>query len=307
MSEFSLSVPVALFIFNRPLLTARVFDAIVQAKPRKLFIIADGPRDGRDDDRTNCVLARKVVERIDWECDVCTDFSDINMGCRQRVSSGLNWVFDNVEEAIILEDDCVPHQTFFRFCQEMLGRYRNDQQVMQVCGSNLLGGWRCEGNESYFFSKYGPIWGWATWLRAWKLYDVEMKRWPEVKQAESYYEFCESAQERNLRVKMFDAVYGGKLDTWDHQWTFAKLTNGGLNVVPHVNLVTNAGFGPDSTNTKSRSVVADLPVEPILFPLRHPATIARNVACDKRYSDLYVHGGLLSRLKRLISSIRCPG
>ncbi len=172
--------PVAFLIFNRPELTRKVFATIAQAKPSKLLVVADGPRADVPDDREKCSEARAIIGRIDWDCEVLTNYSSANMGCRARISTGLEWVFTNVEEAIILEDDCIPHPTFFRFCKELLTRYRDDQRVMMISGDNFQMG-RNRTPYSYYFSRFFHCWGWATWRRAWRHYDIDMELWPSLR------------------------------------------------------------------------------------------------------------------------------
>ena len=172
----NLTKPVVLIIFNRPKLTEVVFQAIREAKPPKLFLVADGPRPNRPDDIPRCAAARKVVEKVDWDCEVLRNYADENMGCGCRPASGITWVFSQVEEAIILEDDCVPSPSFFPFCQELLDRYRTDERVMHIGGMNWQSGHR-RSPFSYFFSKYPQCWGWATWRRAWAHYDFTMRYW----------------------------------------------------------------------------------------------------------------------------------
>ena len=179
-----LNTPVALSVFNRPDTTEAVVEAIARAKPRQLFVFADGA--GSEEEAVECEHARRVAERVDWDCDARFLYSDVNMGARQRYSSGVDWVLGKVEEAIILDDDCVPHPDFFQFCEAMLDRYRDDDRVMMVCGTNYLEQWEAS-RQSYHFSYFGSVWGWATWKAAWSAYDVDMKGWgePENQRAHS--------------------------------------------------------------------------------------------------------------------------
>ncbi len=176
MSDWQLTTPVAFIIFKRPDTTRKVFEEIRRAKPPKLLVIADGPRPNIVGEAEKCAAARAIIDSVDWECEVLKNYSDENLGCKQRVSSGLDWVFDNVEEAIILEDDCLPHPTFFRFCEELLEKYRGDERIMTIGGTNLLKNWKSD-IQSYHCSNYFNCWGWATWKRVWKHYDVDMKLW----------------------------------------------------------------------------------------------------------------------------------
>src|SRR3954453_1153033 len=165
-----LETAVALLLFRRPEETARVFERIREARPRKLFLVADGPRPGNEEDAQGCEQARAVVERVDWPCDVVRDFADENLGLKKRIPRGLHRVFGEAPEAIILEDDCLPHPSFFRYCAELLERYRDDERVMMISGDNFQGG-RRRTPDSYYFSRYVHSWGWATWRRAWQHFD----------------------------------------------------------------------------------------------------------------------------------------
>lgn len=280
MSQWQLKTPVAFFIFNRPDTTARVFEAIRRAAPARLLIVADGPRPERVGEAERCAAAREVVSRVDWPCEVSTDFSDENLGCRRRVTSGLDWVFRSVEEAIILEDDCLPEQSFFRFCQELLERYRSEERIMMISGDNFLSG---EGTrrDSYYFSRYPHIWGWATWRRSWERYDPDMKLWPQVR-GEGWLEklFPQKRRARFWR-EAFDAVHSGGLDTWDHQFAFSCMVHDALCVMPSVNLVSNLGFRADATHTRGKSRFSALPTQAMCFPLRHPSHLGRDESADR--------------------------
>ncbi len=272
---------VAFLIFNRPNETARVFAQIRDAKPPQLLLIADGARN--DGERANCDATRSLVlDQIDWRCEVRTNFSDVNLGCKKRVSSGIDWVFEQVEEAIILEDDCLPDASFFSYCDELLERYRDEPRVMQIGGVNFQFGQRPTAH-SYYFSAINQIWGWASWRRAWRPhYDVTMKRWAEVRQTRLVEELLGDDIARRVRFG-FDNIYSGKTDSWDNQWTLAVWLAGGLTALPGVNLVSNIGFGPGATHTKkTTSAVANLPTEPLTFPLSHPRDIQRDREADDR-------------------------
>jgi hypothetical protein len=180
-----METPIAFFIFNRPHLTQKVFDAIRQAQPKILLVVADGSRFDRADETELCAQTRAVIKQVDWDCQVLTNFSETNLGCKRRVSSGLNWVFETVEEAIILEDDCLPHPTFFPFCETLLDYYRHDSRIMNISGENFQFG-RQRTQDSYYFSRYNHCWGWASWRRAWNNYDVEMQLWSVIKEGTGF-------------------------------------------------------------------------------------------------------------------------
>ena len=278
-SQWQLQTPVAFFIFNRPDTTARVFDSIRRAAPSRLLVVADGPRAERGDDAQKCAAARDIVAKVDWPCEVSTDFSEANLGCRRRLSTGLDWVFGSVEEAIILEDDCLPDQSFFHFCEELLEKYRDDRRIMMISGDNYQFG-RKRTLDSYYFSRYPHIWGWACWRRSWELYDVEMNRWPQVRDG-GWLEDCFSRPGlARYWKRIFEAVYRGEIDTWDYQLTFSCLANHALCIMPAVNLVSNIGFGADAAHTREKCRLAEMATEAISFPLQHPPHLFRDASSD---------------------------
>ena len=284
MSEFQLKTPVAFIIFNRPDTTERVFAEIAKAKPPILLLVSDGPRANRHGEAEKVAATRAIIQLVDWECEVLTNFSDVNLGCKKRVSSGIDWVFEQVAEAIILEDDCLPDQTFFRYCEEMLGRYRHDQRIGMISGDNFQFG-RRYGGHSYYFSKYVHIWGWATWRDRWVgSYDVTMAKWPRVRDEGGMADMVGDMRETVYWSKIFERAYGGGIDTWDYQWVFANWVNGRLSIVPAVNLISNIGFGLNATHTTGASELENLQITPIKFPLSHPIGVFKSLQAD-RFSE----------------------
>lgn len=296
----SLSTPIAFLIFNRPDLTERVFRAIAQARPRRLLVVADGPRGDRLGEAERCAAARAVIGRVDWPCEVQTNYADTNLGCRRRVAGGLDWVFSQVEEAIVLEDDCLPHASFFPFCEQLLQRYRDDRRVMHIGGNNFQEGHR-RSADSYFFSKHNHIWGWATWRRAWAHYDLALATWPQLKQAGTASFLFDSPEEERYWTAIFDRMHAGAIDTWDYAWTYACWVQGGLAVYPSVNLVSNIGFRPDATHTTGTSARANLPVGE-LRALKHPPVVVRHREADE-FTNRRVFGIAGSRRQRLAAAI----
>lgn len=303
INNSGLATPVALFVFNRPSTTEVVFEAIAAQRPNVLLLIADGPRPTRIGEAEQCARVRQIVTRVNWQCDVRTNFAAKNLGCRLRMASGLDWVFSEVERAIILEDDCVPDPSFFRFCEELLERYANDTRVMQLSGFNRLGTTGDRG-ASYLYSKFGPIWGWATWRRAWQSYDVQMKSWPAVR-TDTHLALYDSRRERRWRLSVFDKTYRNEIDTWDYQWAFAKMINSGLSVIPHRSLVANIGFGPDATHT-TEVREAPMPIFEMPFPLIHPQCIVRDHAFDAAYLRT-VLPSIRARVSHRISRVASVG
>jgi hypothetical protein len=298
----SLSTPVAFIIFNRPDTTERVFEAIRQAKPLKLLVVADGPRTDRPGEVEKCVATRAVIDRVDWECEVLTNYSDINLGCKRRVSSGIDWVFSVVEEAIILEDDCLPAASFFQFCQTLLEKYRHDNRIMHIDGTNLQFG-QTRTPYSYYFSKYSGIWGWASWRRAWQNYDVGLKSWEEFKISQAIESVHINPYEQKYWSEILDRVYQGKIDTWDYQWNYACWSQGGLAAVPEVNLITNIGFRPDATHTHHDSHLAALPLSEI-SQIEHPRFVIAHREADKYIFDIAMGGKEMAEADSLYGKVR---
>ena len=300
---FRLTTAVALLIFNRPQTTRRVFDVIRQVRPRRLLVVADGPRPGRAGEAELCRAARSIIDSVDWDCEVLRNFSDSNLGCRRRVATGLAWVFDSVEEAIVLEDDCVPHPTFFPFCQELLERYRSDVRVMAISGDNFQLG-RPRTRHSYYFSRYNHIWGWASWRRAWHHYDPDLTLWPEIRDERLLEDILEDPAAVAYWTRAFEAAYTGTIDSWDYHWTLTCWIRSGLTVLPSVNLVSNIGFDQNATHTVHDSRFAELPAEPMNFPLRHPPFVVRSARADSltqktMFSPPDLTTRILNRLRRL--------
>jgi hypothetical protein len=310
LDYFTLRTPVAFLIFNRPETTARVFAEIARARPPKLLVVADGPRAARPAEAEACRATRAVVERVDWDCEVLTNYADENLGCRRRVSTGLEWIFREVEEAIILEDDCLPHPSFFPFCEELLERYRADERVMMISGDNFQRG-RRRTSFSYYFSRYTHIWGWASWRRAWQHYDLEIKHW-EALRRETLWLRDILGDETAARYwqTIFDQVFDGHATTWDYQWLFACWAQNGLSITPEINLISNIGFGANSTHTATPDeTVANLPAGEMLFPLRHPPFVVRAREADDFESEFVFKCGAgdqdwIARARRKLSAMR---
>jgi len=308
VSDWQLETPVVFIVFNRPDVTARVFEQIARARPPRLLVIADGPRPDRPGEAERCAATRAIATRVDWDCELLTNFADTNMGCGRRVSSGLDWAFEQAEELIVLEDDCVPDPAFFRFCQDLLRRYRDDKRVMMIGGTNVLSEWKAD-RQSYHFSYPGGVWGWASWRRAWRHYDFEMSRWrdPEIQAriADLLVDPLQIAHTREAFDRMCHRP--GTLDTWDYQWNFARFVQGGLAIVPAVNLVSNLGFTPEATHTKWEiDGVSGLATGALDFPLKDPGAVVVDRAFDARTLRHMLrrpplHRLVLRRLRRLLA------
>ncbi|KLO37892.1 methyltransferase type 11 [Mycobacterium nebraskense] len=244
------------------------------------MVVADGPRANRPEEAEKCAAARAVIEGVDWDCDVQTNFSETNLGCRLRVYSGISWAFELVDKAIIIEDDCIPSASFFPYCAELLDRYENDERVMMVSGDNHLFG-RAETADSYYFSRYAHLWGWATWRRAWAKYDINMTHWPEIRDRGLFDHYFRKMSERFYWESVLQCAYDGKVDTWDFQWVYSIWANSGLCVAPARNLVRNIGFHPGATHTIKDTVYSSLSAEELDLPLTHPATVLASYDKDE--------------------------
>ncbi len=299
-----LTTPVAFIIFNRPDTTARVFEAIRQAKPPKLLVVADGPRENRPGEAEKCAATRAVIDQVDWGCEVLKNYSETNLGCKRRVSSGIDWVFQTVDEAIIVEDDCLPQPEFFSYCDELLERYRQDTRVMHIAGSNF-GITGKNPQESYYFSRRTHIWGWATWRRAWQHYDVNMRLWPELKQQNRLIEIVGNKPEADKKTEIFDKVYGGAVDTWDYQWHFTCLWNGNFTIIPNTNMVENIGFHQDASThtTAPPGDFGDMKVEKLQFPLIHPQFFIREDEADTLYFNKMHNPTVITKIKKRINKL----
>ena len=245
-----MDTPVLLIAWRRPQTLRQLINAIRPIAPTRLFVACDGPNPNRPGEAEKVAATRDLIEQeIDWPCQIEKLYSDVNQGCRLGVSRAITWFFERVEEGIILEDDCVPDQDFFSYCQTLLERYRFDTRVWCISGNNFQDGiWR--GDASYYFSHYNHCWGWASWRRCWQHYDVDIKEWPKLKRSSFLKTIFPNYSERLYWSRIWDGIYfNSSPDTWDYQWTFICLVNGGLTALPNKNLVNNIGFGPDATHT----------------------------------------------------------
>lgn len=300
-----LHTPILLLIYNRPDTTSQVFAAIRAAQPERFYLAADGPRKDRPQDASLCESTRVAAEGIDWPCEVATLFRERNLGCKVAVSSAIDWFFGQVEEGIILEDDCLPHRDFFLYCENLLTRYRHDDRVMHIGGANFQFGMR-HSNETYYFSRYPHIWGWASWRRAWRLYDVEMKEWTKEAVKSNVLALFGNRMEKRFWESAWDGVCNGKINTWDFQWAFACLVHNGLAVIPNGNLVSNIGFGEASTHTRKKNRVSSIPLSGLEFPLIHPTVLFPDVQADANTSRLFFRYPRfprrgMNRLRRLLA------
>lgn len=279
--------PILFMVFNRPDKTRRVFEQIRAINPKYLYIAADGRRENKENELQKCEEVKTIVSNIDWDCEAKFLFRSENLGCSKAVISAIDWFFKNEESGIILEDDCYPDLSFFPYCNDLLTKYNEDSRVMIISGSNL--GMKF-GNSSYYFSKYGQIWGWATWRRAWEKFEktVDLNH-HDIK--------FNSLHEKNYWQKNFSKII------WDVQWAvYSVWKNNGIAILPNENLISNIGFGPDATNyTDKNSINAEIKTNPIIFPLIHPDNITVSTDFD---NEIFNRSYFVPLYKRIICGIR---
>jgi len=281
MKSNKLTTPVLFLVFNRPDSTKLVFNAIRDAKPTTLYVAADGPRKNYQEEIEKCLAVRAIATNVDWECEVRTLFRDGNLGCGKGVSSAITWFFEHESEGIILEDDCLPAPEFFPFCTDLLAKYRDDKRIMQIGGDNVLSEHRRDPEYSYFFSNHNAIWGWATWKRAWDLYDYKMNQYENISRKGYFDDHFNTVYEADYFTWVFKRTFVHPHITWDYQWEFVRRINSGLTIVPQKNLVTNIGFGEEATNTTgSGEISGNLKLESMDFPLRHPEFVMADTKAD---------------------------
>jgi hypothetical protein len=306
--------PVLLLAFNRPDTTRIVIDALRAAKPARVFLAVDGPRDGKDGEPAAIAAVQALAGALDWGCEVRTLFRERNLGCKLAVSQAISWFFSEVESGIILEDDCVAHPSFFRFAAELLERYRDDQRIMMISGDNFQKGRRRTG-YSYYFSRYTHIWGWATWRRAWQRYDHRMAAWPELRDGGWLMDILGERSAVEWWTRIFDDTHGERNTSWAFRWMFSAWSTSGLTILPNVNLVSNIGYGENATHTlQFDPSMANLGRDEMVFPLKHPPYLIRDARADAysqrhQFSFSFSRPGFLQRAvqraRRLL--LRIPG
>lgn len=276
-----LKTPILLLIFNRPESTQLVFDAIRKSRPQRLFVKADGPRAHKPGEAELCAQARDIVRQVDWECDANYSFEEANAGCRSTVCNGIDWFFRNVDDGIILEDDCLPTQSFFWFCQELLARYRDDKRIMQISGNNYLMGGKRHA-ESYYFSKLADISGWATWRRAWSLFDLKMPGFPEFEANDGMMKYLGHRRCARWLMSYLRDAHRNPKGIWSPAWVYAMARNEGLVIVPNVNLVDHLGYGKNDSTFSSGGTwdIYNSVVKEDLAMMIHPSSVVRDVEAD---------------------------
>ena len=298
--------PILFIVFNRIEPAKRVFERIKKIQPKHLFIAMDGPRKDVPGEAEKCKEVRDwVLSQIDWDCELKTLIREENLGCGKGPAEAISWFFDQVEMGIILEDDCLPNDSFFKFMEELLIRYKDDNRIMQISGTNRLGKYQYQdSDQSYYFANYASEWGWGTWKRAWNLYDFEISAWEDKNVKKIIRQLFDKPTYFKFISRILDKTFKNpKVSWWDYQWGFTKEINSGLSVVPAKNLVSNIGFGTDATHTFNvYSKFNNLPSEEIRFPLNHPKYIALDKDFEQKIMD--AHFSFSIRVFNFIGKIR---
>jgi uncharacterized protein (UPF0128 family) len=272
--------PVLFIIYNRPDLAKLVFAEIKKVKPEKLYLAADGPSAKRTNDIILCNNARAIINEVDWNCEVKTLFRDDNAGCKVAVSSAISWFFENEEMGIILEDDCVPDNSFFYFCDTLLAKYKTDTRIRLISGCNLQNG-HIHGDASYYFSNLSHVWGWASWRRVWKEYKVDLSHLELTKVRHLLENIFNEQLVTESWVQIISDLQQNKIDTWDYQFALLNLLNNGLSVIPNMNLIKNIGFRADATHTnESNNKYANLPTNEMIN-ITHPLFMTAEKKADQ--------------------------
>jgi len=301
-----MNTPILLIIFNRPETTKKVFEIIRQARPEKLFIAADGPRDNRPGEKDLCEETRKIATQIDWDCEIKTLFRKENLGCKAGVSSAINWFFENVDEGIILEDDCVPDQSFFSFCEKMLGKYRDNPEIMHINGTNSQFGEKF-GPYSYYFSHCPQVWGWATWKRAWSKYDIGMTDLEQFIETKKTLNLFKNKKVANFWNSLFKYAKRTNINTWDIQWSYSVMNSSGLAITPNVNLVENIGFGTDSTHTSEVNTKLKQKTDSLL-KIEEPQEIEAEIEADyKLFKKIYFRSVFTKIKTKILNQLKKNG
>lgn len=302
-----LSTSILFLVFNRLETTKKVFESIKKAQPPKIYIASDGPRKNViGEDELVETIRKYILQNINWNCEVKTLFREKNLGCKYAVSNAISWFFKNEKQGIILEDDCLPSESFFWFCEELLEKYKKDLRVWHISGDNFQDN-QFRGDGTYYFSQYNHIWGWATWADRWQKYDVEMSSFKSFSKNINVRSIYKNKDDQLYWLNVFKDVYDKKVDTWDYQWTYAIHINNGLSILPNKNLISNIGFGENATHTLSlESEFSNIPKAELDRKMIHPEFILSDIDADiytsqKMFKNKNIIRRLLSKINKLFN------
>jgi hypothetical protein len=297
-------VPVLFIIYNRPAHTKKVLEVLEVLQPAKLYVAADGPKENTIDKKL-CEETRGIIDTISWPCIIKKKFNQINLSCKVSVSESISWFFENEEMGVILEDDCVPDLSFFSFCKELLNKFRNDKSVMHINGSNFILDKNFNfGNESYYYSRLPHPWGWASWRRAWSLYDIKMSQFDTFLKKDRLRLVIKNKNYRLKWYQLLEQAKNNKINTWDYQWFYSIWLNSGIVITPVVNLITNIGFGEQATNTKYTSTKMGNRRRYSLKEIRHPKEIKVNEVADAYATHVKMTDGSGNFFQKVKEKIR---
>lgn len=302
-SNLCFETPILFLVFNRFDTTLRVFNEIRKVKPKKLYVSCDGPRPGNLVDQDQVKRIRDYLTKsIDWECEFSTNFYESNLGCKEAVSSGLDWFYGQVDFGIVLEDDCLPNLSFFLFCEKMLLKYKDDYRIWHIGGVCNLSSEDYIEDSSYYFSNYMHIWGWATWSSRWKDYKKVLTNLDLFRKSDYLSRITTSYFAKTQWLYSFYSVNENKVNTWDFQWYYCVWTNGGLSILPKVNLVSNIGFGKNSTHTdNAEHQLANRTTEDYdSFDFKDPDFIRVIAEYDRLNEKVLFRQSIYSKLKNMI-------
>jgi hypothetical protein len=305
----SFDIPILLLVFNRPNTTQEVFQRIKQIKPKRLYVASDGPRIGRIGEEEKVKTIRKLIlESTDWDVELKILFRETNLGCSKSVFSAIDWFFENEEMGIILEDDCLPNISFFQFCETNLIRYKYDNRISAITGDNFFA--KSMVTDSYFFSRFIFIWGWATWRRTWEYHREVLKNFESIINLPLKNLSISHINADRFIIKNACKAFSGEINTWDYQWILSNYLYHGLVITPKVNLVKNIGFDSDATHTTGKTNIMKVGTTELEFPLTHPTIFVPNKDYDNHlYNDIFNWGYLvyfriiLQNFKNIIKKI----
>lgn len=302
---FENNTPVLFIIFNRFDTAQRVFECIRLAKPPRLYVSSDGYRDGKEKEKETVNKLRNYIkESVDWDCEVFTLFNNTNLGCKKAVTNAIDWFFENEEQGIILEDDCLPSESFFKFCGENLNKYKFDTRISGICGSNFNSSLNDSQVNSYFFSEILYMWGWATWKRAWEINKIFNESFNALVEDSQINNVCYNKVANKMWVQESRKAINGEIDTWDYQWLFANICDGKSAIIPRENLILNIGFDTNATHTKHVRKELVVNSQQIDFPIIHPKIFVRNLQYDSFfYKNIYGWNSFLGRVQLKLRKI----
>ena len=271
--------PVLFLIFKREDVTRRVFERICEAKPPRLYIAADGPRPNHPDEMAKCEATRKVVDRVDWPCEIHRLYHNTNLGCGRGVSEAITWFFEHEEQGIIIEDDILPHIDFFRYCDEMLERYKDNERVQLISGYNYFFE-DFPSDVSYYMSSYMHIWGWASWRRVWQTYQFDLNKYPKSRMQKMIRKrLC--AKSARYFLWIYSKMQQMEIDTWDYQLSFNQYYYDRYSICPFINMVENIGMGSkDATHTTNEDLRISGHKAQSPYPIKHPQVFYTSSVSD---------------------------